>query len=79
MLNTTPLSRCAEHDHPEPCPVCAADRQESTAPAQPTPPGAKFPRRPFSDRDLAIVVRSALLAIVKGIEQRYDIKPKQVN
>ncbi len=70
-----PLSRCDEHDQLEPCSVCAADRQQAQSPTKPV--ASARTTKLFTDRDLAIVIRSALLMIVTGLEKRYGIGPKK--
>lgn len=69
------ITVCNEHDQPEPCAVCEADLRST-----PTAAGRSMHRlRADPDRELAILVRAALLAIVKGIETRYKLKPTKTN
>ncbi len=69
MLNTAPL-RCTDHDQPEPCEVCAADRQELQAPAPPPPMNSK--PVVFTDRDMFVAIRAGLLGIAKAMEGSKD-------
>lgn len=72
MQNKDPLEFCADHNQLEPCPACAGSMH-----TPPSPP-RKHQLTPalITDRELAIAVRAALLAIVDVIERRYNLKKK---
>jgi len=72
MQNKHPSEFCLEHNQLEPCPVCEGDTQ--------IPPWiTRKPQQPpglITDRELAIAVRAALLAIVDAIERRWNLRKK---
>ena len=71
MESPSPSVFCLTHSQQEPCTVCAEDRQ------QPSSLEGKSRLPMFTDRDLAIAVRAALLAIVDALEKRYYLKKKK--
>jgi hypothetical protein len=65
------MSQCRDHQHEEPCPVCAADADVPLPPVRERTPVSV----PISDREMWTMIRASILAIVKALEEHGQDKP----
>lgn len=66
-MSSPPLF-CEQHGEVEPCSICKKEKE------------VLAPKRAglISERDMWVLIRASLLAIVAAIEKRYGIKKQQV-